>query len=419
MKAYSISLKKDLMQKLVLFGFFLVIDMIIIAMVQYSLSLEKVSNTAAWMDVRAMVRHLEKDPDSSVTTLSSTKAYRNWESLPQHIKETFGSADKVHVEDETSVMKEINGEEYHISIMSHLLNNGEYVYLVSQYPVEDIEWLIEEFASTVIEQSIWSLICFSAILVLVALWWMRSIGAPFVHLNRWASTLGTPNEEPRPKYRFTELNELAKQLEDAIDRVSRFNERETQFLRHASHELRTPLAIMQASLDTIDEQIPPSRPLKRARYALDNMQSLTQSLLWLARESGQPLEKMDQDLRGCCEQLVEDLGYLRQQKSLSVNVQGESQLDANPDLLKIVLSNLIRNAFQYAEHGEVGIEIAGKSVCISNAANYQGRQSSGFGLGLELVKRICQTQLWGFDFAAKDGMVYVTVEFEKQKVLKA
>ncbi|EGU58544.1 sensor histidine kinase, partial [Vibrio nigripulchritudo ATCC 27043] len=108
-----------------------------------------------------------------------------------------------------------------------------------------------------------------------------------------------------------------------------------------------------------------------------------------------------------------------QQKSLSVNVQGESQLDANPDLLKIVLSNLIRNAFQYAEHGEVGIEIAGKSVCISNAANYQGRQSSGFGLGLELVKRICQTQLWGFDFAAKDGMVFVTVEFEKQKVLKA
>ncbi len=412
MTSYSISLKKDLIQKLVLFGFFLVIDMIIIAMVQYSLSLEKVSNTAAWMDVRVMVRHLENNPDSNVTTLSSTKVYRSWEVLPDHIRDIFGSEEKVHSKGKIAMQWENNGEEYHISIMSHLTNNGEYVYLLSQYPIEDIEWLLEEFAETVIEQSIWSLVCFSAILMLVALWWMRSIGAPFVHLNHWASTLGTPEEEKRPKYRFTELNELAKQLEEAIDRVSHFNERETQFLRHASHELRTPLAILQASLDTLDEQVPSSRPLKRARYALDNMQSLTQSLLWLARESGHSLDKTDQNLRLCCEQLVEDLSYLRQQKALSVNVRGESFLFVNPDLLNIVLSNLIRNAFQYAEYGEIEIKLETKAVYISNLANYQGRESSGFGLGLELVKRICQTQLWDFDFSAAEDRVHVTVKFE-------
>lgn len=110
------------------------------------------------------------------------------------------------------------------------------------------------------------------------------------------------------------------------------------------------------------------------------------------------------------EQTVLDQQSLLLGKAVKVviNPSCQSQVLAQPGMLKVLLDNLLSNAFQHTQQGEVsiyyedgvlrikdtgcGIEptIAGQ---ITEAA-VKGNHSSGFGFGLSIVKRLCEHQGW-------------------------
>jgi len=80
----------------------------------------------------------------------------------------------------------------------------------------------------------------------------------------------------------------------------------------------------------------------------------------------------------------------------------------------IVFSNLLRNAYQHTADGTIIIEVSNNSLTIKNPSlNSKDRVSvthiDSFGLGLQLIARICEKLNWHFDYQDEKTTVSVAV----------
>jgi signal transduction histidine kinase len=99
--------------------------------------------------------------------------------------------------------------------------------------------------------------------------------------------------------------------------------------------------------------------------------------------------------------------------SLVLELTHEAKLLVNAprSLLKIVLSNLIKNAFHYTTTGRIrfivkadrliiedtGIGISSDMLSHVTEPSVRGKQSQGLGIGLAIVKMICERVGWQFE----------------------
>ena len=117
------------------------------------------------------------------------------------------------------------------------------------------------------------------------------------------------------------------------------------------------------------------------------------------RQEGKSLPSYPVSLGISIQQIVGELGYLLQGKSVEVTTTvDQSTLELPEGLCRIVISNLIRNAFQHTENGIVEIAQAGDTLSIVNRNTEPkiGRDDLGFGLGLELTQRLIAQYGWTY-----------------------
>ncbi len=172
------------------------------------------------------------------------------------------------------------------------------------------------------------------------------IVAPLRKLTRWSMTLDdlAPDSQ-RPRFNYRELNVLADTLWNSVTRIKDFSQREERFLRYASHELRTPLAVIGMNLELLDQpgRAPSPHALQRIRRSALGMQQMTETLLWLSRESGELRDDGHIEVGRLLEELLEEQQALSQRRGLTFH------LDVEPHSLpqtraRIIIGNLLRNA---------------------------------------------------------------------------
>lgn len=212
-------------------------------------------------------------------------------------------------------------------------------------------------------------------------------------------------------------------LEGFSARLEQFIERERTFTRDAGHELRTPIAVLKGSLDIFestghdlnDNQI---KVLARMRRAVNEMETLLETLLLLAREEevfipadgSEPYTSVNQVVAEEIELLTE----LAEQNDNRIVLQedGEAVCKAKPRVLGIIVSNLLRNALTYTQNGTVTVRIAPDHFVVRDTgvgiadedqdkvftAFYRSdntkHSASGQGLGLAIVRRLSQQLGW-------------------------
>lgn len=261
------------------------------------------------------------------------------------------------------------------------------------------------------------IVTFSVVLILM----MRSVASPVERLRDWAKSLSAENlKHSPPDFRYNELNTLAAIVKNSLGSVQKSLEREQVFLRHASHELRTPIAVIRTNTELlkklgVSNEEKSKAIVERIERASLTMGHLTDTLLWMSREEQSPLPVQEVDLACLVPELVEELRYLLQGKDVTVGVETSSHVMQLPVTgCRIVLTNLIRNAFQHTQRGRVIIAQVGNSVVIqnTNADSASGETSDlGFGLGLDLTDKLIKRFGWEYEHRKEAAGHVVRVGF--------
>ncbi|NOZ36684.1 MAG: HAMP domain-containing histidine kinase [Gammaproteobacteria bacterium] len=255
-------------------------------------------------------------------------------------------------------------------------------------------------------------------------WLAGRVISPVVELARRVSEL-------KPKVRLIplaadfpedEVGELARDFDDYQQRLSEFIERERAFTSDVSHELRTPLTVIKGAAEVLlaDGQMDLARRarVERIARAVAEASELSSALLLLARERKDQLTSSVCEVGEILSQILQSHRYLLEHKPVDVRfeIRGQPQLLVECSLLRVVLANLVRNAFSYIEQGYVQVtlesiyvEIKDTGVGISHASlervfePYYSAQPGGKGIGLSLVRRICQRYDWDIKIDSREG----------------
>jgi len=226
----------------------------------------------------------------------------------------------------------------------------------------------------------------------------------------------------------TEVAPLLNALDTLFARVRSLLDNERRFTADAAHELRTPLAAIKTQAQVAraavgDEER--KRALDNVLVGCDRAAHLVTQLLILARlEPGQVSHHAVCDLRKLAAEAIAEMvpGAVAKDVEIQLNEGAKIDVDGDPDLLRILMRNLIDNAIRYSPSGgkvQVSVnELEGRSEFIvsdqgpgipfeAQALVWErfhrvlGTGEEGSGLGLSIVKRIAE--LHGADALLREG----------------
>lgn len=217
----------------------------------------------------------------------------------------------------------------------------------------------------------------------------------------------------------SEVGVLARAIDEKNHKLEQYLKREQLFTGDVSHELRTPLTIIMGASEVLASQLEENSRLSefanRISTTAKETSEIISALLLLSRAPEQ-LDTPPTSINTIALNEVTRLTYLLRHKPVTCKVVAEQDYIANvrPELLKMALGNLIKNAFQYTDDGEVIVTIDAEKITVSDTGLgipeimmpllYErferlndintSDQVEGSGLGLSIVQRIMTHMDW-------------------------
>ncbi|RXJ73960.1 two-component sensor histidine kinase [Veronia nyctiphanis] len=284
--------------------------------------------------------------------------------------------------------------------------------LIVRYMTNDVLWFMG-FSGVVV----------SLIACLIAWFISRKTIRP---LRQLVQVVGgaDPNALPRrfaDQFPNDEVGILADSLEQSMQRIATTLERERCFTRDVSHELRTPLAIIKNAVEVhrIRKGSDQNVVIERIADAAIAMEKTVETLLVLAREEHTQAKKETFNVMPLVEKSVVGNAHLLEGKAVEVEIDDSCnrEIFAQSGMLMVLLNNLLGNAFQYTQSGRVEVFFSGNQLVVQDTGcgiepaisdnimepAVKGSQSTGFGFGLSIVKRLCEHQGWILNVESQQG----------------
>lgn len=285
-----------------------------------------------------------------------------------------------------------------------------------------------------------AVLMFAALSLLIGRWLSRRVMSPVTDLAQRIRTLRqTGKPEPlAPQFANDEVGELATAFDDYSDRLTSLVVRDREFNADVSHELRTPLAVISSTTElllsgsTIDDKT--RDRLKRIERAAKQSAELTNALLLLSRsERSAPNDGETTDVAKVVEQVIDVYRSQIGRKQIDVHFVVDQPLEvvAPSSVIAVALGNLVGNAFKYTQKGDVIITVGagrGKVTVEDSGPGIKPEEaeklfergirgesagtSKGAGLGLAIVRRLCELYDWRVSLAPRpQGGAVATLDF--------
>jgi signal transduction histidine kinase len=217
-----------------------------------------------------------------------------------------------------------------------------------------------------------------------------------------------------------EVRVVATALRGAFERVHALLAREKAFVGDVSHELRTPLAIIRGAAELLERR--DLEPTARAQVgrileAAQSSEEIIGLLLALAREETAHEPAKPIALLALVETVVLRHRHIlgRADLDVQVDIAPQMRVMAPPAAAEVVISNLITNALR---HGGGTTEIVGREGSLAIRDNGRGLDpalSDGRGIGLNLVRRLCDLSGFALTFVSSTAGTSVTIGFSDRK----
>ena len=255
------------------------------------------------------------------------------------------------------------------------------------------------------------------------IWFSKQVIKPIISLANQVKTLNTDNsaQSLASNYANDEVGFLASEFDAYNRRIHEFVKREREFTADASHELRTPLAVIMAAAEglLVRSNLPEDieQRVRRIERSAHDMKNRLDVLRILARNPEQEGRLTnDTELEPLINHLIDDHANLLSSSVLVIKkIQGKPVVAASHTLLSMALGNLIKNEFTYTKTGSVIIEAGALGFKVTDTGKgipqhqlkqifergFTGDPSQGQGLGLALVRRICDYYHWQLDIESK------------------
>lgn len=217
-----------------------------------------------------------------------------------------------------------------------------------------------------------------------------------------------------------EFNRLIQVFNRMMDRLETSFHQAVRFSADAAHELKTPLTILQGELEQALQNAVPESPEQQLYNTLfeevQRLKTIIQKLLLLSlADSGQlRIHLIPNNLTQLVEEAIADVEILAPHLKTRQRLDKDVMVNADADLLRQVIQNLISNAIKYnCLHGKIHLRLrrekAGIRLTIANtgagipaedrgkvfdrffrADKTRNRKIDGLGLGLSLAREIAR-----------------------------
>ncbi len=240
-----------------------------------------------------------------------------------------------------------------------------------------------------------------------------------------------PTKVAFEKSPFPIFNELSDYLIELINRIRTDYQTNKQFTQNASHELQTPLAIIKGHIEILLQS--PNigeKEMQSLGVVLQNtnrLSKLNSALILLSKiEHQRFIDASLVNFEEVIEEILTNFQDLIQIQNLKINraYQALFQVTMSETLAEILIANLLQNAIRYNQEGDEGyidIRMEENELTISNPGaplpiapkqlfkRFKRSSSSeeGLGLGLSIVKRICEQSGLKVTYTYKAPMHYL------------
>ncbi len=237
--------------------------------------------------------------------------------------------------------------------------------------------------------------------------------------------------------------ELEQRVRERTAQLASTNEELEAFSYSVSHDLRAPLRGIDGFCQAVEEDeestLSPSARgyLERVRRASTRMGQLIDDLLSLSRLSRAELRRQPVDLTALAQAVLAELAAREPGRDVELRLQPELRVDADPQLLRVLLENLLGNAWKFTQRVErARIELSairkeGRIVyCVrDNGAGFdmkyadklftpfqrlhEAKDFPGTGIGLAIVQRVAHRhggQAWAESAPGQGAAFFFSLE---------
>ncbi len=239
------------------------------------------------------------------------------------------------------------------------------------------------------------------------------------------------------KLKTNMLEDLNKNLEfkvnEKTEELQNLIESQKKFIKNSVHEVNTPLAIIRTNIDLLKRYVPHNKYISNIESGVKIIQYIYDDLSYLIKKDRVVYEKSYLDFTNTLKQRIEFFDEIAISNSLYFvsNIEDDIYIKFNQTEIERIIDNNLSNAIKYSNSkspifvklfyisdDEVEFNVSTNSKKIENTEKIfddfyrENNARGGFGLGLKIVKEICDKNLVIIDLQSNDMETKFTYRFK-------
>lgn len=236
------------------------------------------------------------------------------------------------------------------------------------------------------------------------------------------------------RHKVKELKSALKTVDEQSRKLETLNQHNTRLLSIIGHDIRNPLAGIKSILNLVKEGFVEQDEFMEICGELDQQVDSTIDLLsnlveWGVRGRQSTMNRQDIDLKNVLGEVVRNNTPLAKNKNLHLELDcpGEIRVNADEDMVRFIVRNLIQNAVKFTDTGKITVHVqrvaTETAISVKDTGrgmkpevrerlfNWAARKSepgtkgeAGSGLGLVMCKEFVDAHSGKIDVKSDEGV---------------